>query len=110
MNETEHLLICLAEECTEVGQRVAKALRFGLGEVQAGQPLDNAQRILEEFHDLFAVATLLQARGTLGHIVPSVDQIEAKRLKIERYMKISREQGVLSTPPLAALDIPRGET
>lgn len=27
MNKTEHLLTCLAEECAEVGQAAAKALR-----------------------------------------------------------------------------------
>ena len=96
MTEDEHYLVCLAEECTEVGQRVAKALRFGLDEIQRDQPLNNAERILDEFHDLFAVAAILQARGVLGHIIPTTDRILAKRLKIERFMTISRAQGVLA--------------
>ena len=57
MVRREHLLTCLAEECTEVGQRVTKALRFGLAEVQAGQTLTNRQRIAEEYRDLVAVAS-----------------------------------------------------
>lgn len=95
MNRQEHLLTCLAEECTEVGQRVAKALRFTLAEVQPGQPLTNAERIVEEFHDLFAVATILQAEGVLGHVVPTLAQIEAKRQKIERFMAHARANGAL---------------
>lgn len=58
MNRTEYLLCCLAEECTEVGQRVSKALRFGLREVQPMQPLNNAERIREEMRDLLAVGAL----------------------------------------------------
>ncbi len=95
MNEQEHLLTCLAEECTEVGQRVAKALRFSLDEVQPGQPLTNAERIVEEFHDLFAVATILEARGVIGHIIPTDEQIGAKRRKIERFMAHARLSGAL---------------
>ena len=93
MNRTEHLLSCLAEECCEVGQRVSKALRFGLGEVQKGQPLTNAERIAEECADLVAVYEILRAEGALS--APEID-IDAKRAKIERYMLISREQGALN--------------
>ena len=98
MNRTEHLLSCLAEECCEVGQRVSKALRFGLAEVQAGQPLNNADRIVEELVDLWSVAVMLAEEGVLppAHLWPTGNQQEAKRAKIEKFMAISRDQGVLS--------------
>ncbi|MEH3046477.1 hypothetical protein [Sphingomonas adhaesiva] len=96
MNRTEHLLVCLAEECDEVGQRVSKALRFGLSEVQPGQPLTNADRILEELRDLFAVASILASEGVIGWCLPEHMEVHAKLAKIERFMAISREQGVLS--------------
>lgn len=98
MNRTEHLLSCLAEECCEVGQRVSKALRFGLSEVQAGQPLTNAERIAEELRDLWSVVLMLSDEGQLGlaEMWPTVEQTRAKRDKVERFMSISREQGVLS--------------
>lgn len=96
MTRTEHLLTILAEECSEVAQRVSKALRFGLDEVQAGQPLGNADRILEELHDLFAVAAILQAEGVIGPFVPPAEKVSRKLEKIEGYFAISRYQGVLS--------------
>lgn len=98
MDRREHLLTCLAEECTEVGQRVAKALRFGLDEIQSGQPLTNRQRIAEEYRDLVAVANILVEEGILAVHEMAVRQkdVDAKRAKIERFMAISRREGVLS--------------
>lgn len=96
MTEDEHLLLCLAEECDEVGQRAMKALRFGLSEVQPGQPLSNADRIMEEAHDLLSVLAILQRRGVLPSPVLTNDRINAKQAKIARFMAISREQGVLT--------------
>jgi len=54
MTLDEHLLICLAEECSEVVQRITKALRFGLDEVQPGQEFTNSQRIGQELIDVAA--------------------------------------------------------
>lgn len=95
MTENEHLLLCLAEECDEVGQRVMKALRFGLAEVQAGQPLNNAQRIAEEMKDLVSVALILCDRGVIAGVLPQDTTVVAKADKIRKFMAISREQGVL---------------
>jgi|TARA_A100001391_G_C5082480_1_gene280248 NTP pyrophosphatase (non-canonical NTP hydrolase) len=92
MNRREYLLTCLAEECTEVGQRVSKALRFGLGEIQPGQPFTNAERIAEEMGDLCDVYRILVNEGVLP--VAAVNA-ETKLAKIERFMAISREQGTL---------------
>jgi hypothetical protein len=93
MNRNEHLLTCLAEECSEVAQRVSKALRFGLKEIQPGQGGNNADRIADELGDLLAVAGILVDEGLIPD--PVVEQHE-KLAKIERFMAISREQGVLS--------------
>jgi hypothetical protein len=98
VNRTEHLLVCLSEECDEVGQRVSKALRFGLAETQEGQPLSNADRIVEEVRDLWCVLEILQDEGVLPPVGISTADVDRKRAKIERFMAISREQGVLSEP------------
>jgi NTP pyrophosphatase (non-canonical NTP hydrolase) len=94
--EKEHYLICLAEECNEVGQRVHKALRFGLMEVQAGQNLTNAERIVEELKDLLSVAELLYREGMIDNYVPSTRVINTKEEKIKKFFAISREQGTLT--------------
>ena len=95
MNRKEHLLACLAEECDEVGQRVMKALRFGLDEVQDGQSLSNQQRISEELFDLIAVATICDREGLLAGVEPNEKAVQRKLQKIEKFMAISKAQGVL---------------
>lgn len=95
MTEDEHFLLCLAEEGDEVGQRVSKALRFGMYEVQAGQPLNNADRIVEEVKDLIAVASILEKRGQISAFLPTAEEVTAKEDKIRKYMAIARQQGTL---------------
>lgn len=94
LNEEQYLLICLMEECDEVSQRAAKALRFGLNEAQPGQDLTNAARITQEINDLF---TVIERIENLGMIPATLDAmaINAKHLKITKYMAYSREQGTL---------------
>ncbi len=78
------LLTILAEECCEVGQRVSKALRFGLMEVQPGQPLSNAERISEELGDLLATAE--EMNDVIDwQIVENAKA--AKREKLARYLQ-----------------------
>ncbi|HEV7658814.1 MAG TPA: hypothetical protein VGO55_03105 [Allosphingosinicella sp.] len=96
MNRAEHLLTCLGEECSEVSIRASKALRFGLSEVQPGQKMTNAQRITAELKDVWAAAIICAQAGLIPFPQPSISEIEAKRAKIEKFMAISREQGVLS--------------
>lgn len=99
MNRAEYLLTCLAEECDEVGQRVCKALRFSLSEVQPeqefGHEFDNAERIVLELEDLLAVAKILRDERVLRAPVITPDLVARKLNKIERFMAISREQGTL---------------
>jgi hypothetical protein len=95
MNIDEHLLLVLAEECAEVQQRITKALRFGLQEVQPEQDMTNEQRISYELNDLLASVELLKQRGLL-ELYPNGDMVELKKLKVRKYMNYAREQGTLS--------------
>ena len=95
MNRKEHLLIIAMEECTEVGQRLSKALRFSLEEVQPGQELTNAERIEYEFNDLLAVIDMLRKEGHLTNTI-NPDMILAKKEKIEKYLLHSEENGTLT--------------
>lgn len=95
MTRDEHLLLCLSEECDEVGQRVSKALRFGLSEVQSGQSLTNNERICDELRDLISVAQLLMEQGLLASFMPTKAEISTKAARISKYMEISRRHGTL---------------
>ena len=88
MNRTESLLTILSEECAEVTQRVSKALRFGLDEVQADQPLNNAERILEELRDVLSIYRMLVDDGILRTF--AYDELEEwhsiKSAKVEKWL------------------------
>jgi NTP pyrophosphatase (non-canonical NTP hydrolase) len=94
MNRTEHLLVCLAEECAEVGQAVGKALRFGLTDSPPGGGLQNDKYIVRELHDVLAVLELLTECGALdrGHYG---EEIREKKEKVERFMRYAEERGTL---------------
>lgn len=40
LNDTEHLLVCMAEECSEITQIINKTLRFGLHSAYKDQTLN----------------------------------------------------------------------
>jgi len=93
MARTEHLLCILAEECNEVAQRVSKALRFGLQEIQEGQDKTNAERISGEIDDFLGVLSMLIIENKLRH--PSLSAGNMKIAKVEHYLKYSKSQGTL---------------
>lgn len=88
MNEREHFLTVLSEECAEVAQRACKAIRFGLEEIQPGQEENNKRRLERELADLMATAELLDLN------IRDTDK-DAKKEKLKKYMKYSREIGTL---------------
>jgi hypothetical protein len=95
MNRKEHLLTIMAEECVETAQRASKALRFGLEEVQEGQDLTNAERIVYEFNDLYAIMELLRREGHIPRVL-DLGAIDLKMRKVEKWLKYSEEKGTLS--------------
>lgn len=95
MTRLEHLLWVLAEECAEVAQRASKAARFGMNNVQEGQDLTNEQRLWHEFNDLLGVAEMITEYRDFGS--PDFSAIEAKKAKVERFLKFSEECGTLDS-------------
>ena len=92
MTRFEHLLCILSEECAEVAQRVSKDLRFGLDEIQPDQPLTNAERITREYADLVSVLLMLKREcRSIGEVSPAM--LEAKRAKVEKFLKYSEACG-----------------
>ncbi len=94
MAPTQHLLLLTMEECAEVAHRCSKGARFGLDEVQPEQTLTNAQRLSAELTDLHTVILMLAEEAGLP-IGAHPDDVQAKRAKVEKYMKLSRERGQL---------------
>lgn len=88
MNETEHLLVILGEECAEAAQRASKAIRFGMNDVEPGQGDTCVRRLERELAEVVAMAELL------GLKIRDEDK-SVKKLKVELYMEYARQQGTL---------------
>ena len=80
------ILTILIEECAEVQQRATKLLRFGRDEVQAGQPLTNAQRLSKELGDLRVLVDMAADAGLVDPMEIK-ERATRKREKLERYMQ-----------------------
>lgn len=97
MTREDLLLTMLAEECAEVTQVVSKALRFGLHNIRNAQESTNAQRIVHEFYDIFAVFEMLEEEGILDTSSNTVEEhIKIKKARIEEYLLVSKTCGRLT--------------
>jgi NTP pyrophosphatase (non-canonical NTP hydrolase) len=101
------LLTILTEECAEVAeaanvvllselnkvlarvqQRASKMLRFGVAEVQPGQPHSNADRLSDELGDLACLMLLVQERGLASRQRVGA-ALTLKRTKLTKFMQHS---------------------
>lgn len=80
------ILIILMEECAEIQHRAAKALRFGLAEVQHGQDASNRVRLSREIGDLDAVFELAMSTGIIS-MDAIAEGVERKQKKLKKYMQ-----------------------
>lgn len=80
------VLTILVEECAEVQQRATKALRFGIAEVQPGQPCTNAQRLAAEVGDMLEMVEILIAMGVLDRAEIEIGR-SAKRRQLARFLQ-----------------------
>jgi hypothetical protein len=96
MNRAEHLFTILGEEGVEIAQRCSKVNRFGAAEVQPGQGLDNADRLRGEYIDLLAVMEMLVEEGLVLPVhYTDRPAIDAKKAKVEKFLRYSRKCGTL---------------
>lgn len=95
MTATQHLLVKAAEECNEIAQRAIKAARFGLDEIQPGQMLNNAERLVDEYLDLVVVLQILDGAGYINipHLDDASAQLDAKRRRLAKYYAYSQQRG-----------------
>lgn len=94
MNRTEHLLMCLAEECAEVQQAIAKALRFGLADGYPDTDRTNVDDITAGVEDVFALVEMLQDENVL----PALQRIfiEPKKEWVKRFIEYEEQRGTLT--------------
>ena len=86
------LLTILDEEAHEVGKRVCKALRFGLAEVQPGQPHDNAYRIGLEIGDFLEVVNRSMNAGIISADAIAEGQ-NHKAAQLAKFMQTAPQEG-----------------
>jgi hypothetical protein len=98
MTLEEQLLVILAEECAEVQKAITKALRFGLDDSWRDCEFTDSPRnmIQWELSDIMAVSELLAQIGTLSYPITDGDLIEAKKIKVRKFLEYSRQHGRLS--------------
>lgn len=110
----QFLLMKLAEECTEVGQRALKQIQFGRDQVQKGDEvkdgvappikeagLSNGQRLRGEVMDLLALLKLLElndgfdSTGVIESTPVFQFFLETKVGKLRKYLAYSQELGMI---------------
>lgn len=96
MTRQQYLLVKVAEECSEMTKRATKIICFGADE-QYDKNDANYKRLLYEYNDLVATMELLKKDGIFKEFDELIDpeRIISKQDKIERYMKVSKERGLL---------------
>lgn len=93
MTRQEHLLVCLAEECSEVIHVISKTLRFGPDEIWPVLDVTNVERLKVELNDLFAVVNLLEKEGLDLSIDAS--SMVSKQVKVEKYIRYAKKLGTI---------------
>ncbi len=101
MTRDEHLLVIGMEECNEVAQRLSKALRFGMEEAQPVETggdgaTNNRDRIWAEWCDLVALMRMLDIPCA------SIAAMDAKRAKVEAFLRYSEECGTVAEAGVSA--------
>lgn len=91
--ETNKLVGLAIQLCCHVGQRASKASRFGMREIQPGQFFTNAQRLVSSYQRLCQVMAEL---GSRYGIEISRERVEAKKLKVTKFMLYASELGALN--------------
>lgn len=81
----EYLLICLAEECSEVIKVVTKMFRFGNDNVGPMIHAPNNELLACEMDDLLAVADKLRLRNVMRR--EGILKQKAKSVRLDKYMK-----------------------
>lgn len=92
LNRKQYLLVKLAEELSEIQKELSKAIIFGIDDEYNG--VTNHQKISAEFNDVRGVIRMINIDGF--NIAPRDEEaIDAKIIKVEKYMQYSAKRGIL---------------
>ena len=96
MNRKEYLFQCLSEEASEVAQATSKVLRFGEDNEWPGYNGTALTRLYTEINDFLGALNMLmdEIPGMRYHLF-DVNQIAAKKVKIEKMIEYSKQRGVI---------------
>lgn len=97
---TQYILGKIAEEASELAQQANKASDYGMDEVQPGQSLNNAQRLLGEFFDLCHAMQKLEQLGLIEVTEGAFDaHCKEREPRFQKFLQLSRSLG--QTEPAA---------
>jgi len=99
MNNKNHLLSLVMEECAEIAKVASKAQRFGKGSVGPTEKFDNEQLMILELNDLLTIFKLLQEEEEFfPDYMNDFEDLEyqnKKRERIDKYRAYSKKIGTL---------------
>lgn len=99
MNNKNHLLSLVMEECAEIAKVASKAQRFGKASVGPTENFDNEQLMILELNDLLTIFKLLQEEeGFFPDYMGDFEDLEhqkKKRVRIDKYREYSKKIGTL---------------
>ena len=96
MTRTEHLVMCLSEECAEVQKVASKVNRFGLEEVYSAYGITNNERLAIEYAELIAVAEMLEELGFKPLTGDWLERTkEKKKKRVKQYHEYAKDIGAL---------------
>lgn len=87
MNRREHLLVILAEECSEVQKEICKILRFGYDHMKW-------LRLQNEYNEIVALVEMIADEGISIYAQEHIKQ--KKKDKVEKYLLESKKLGTLT--------------
>lgn len=94
MNQFQHLMVKIVEECSEIQKEALKAIQFGPNSLGSDKTLSNLERIHYELDDLNGVISLLNESHDFNY-TPNTERIEEKKKKVMEYLRYSIELGLV---------------
>lgn len=95
MELKEYYFTCLNEEAGEVIQASCKCQRFGEQDGYPNTERTNISDLTKEINDVLAIVELLKEEGVVFDGLYSREQIEAKKVRVKKWLQHSIKMGTL---------------